>query len=221
MFNPLDDEAMLAYYSERATSYDAMYRDITPDYRSPLLDDLQQAVAGRRVLDLACGTGFWSEWVARSADFVLGVDIAPPMLALARARPLPPGKAEFIAGSVYSLDGVPASFTAAIAMQWFSHVPQANYGDFFSAMHSRLLPGGSVFLADNIRQPNETDPLFQKPGAADTYELRTLADGTRHEIIKNYFSAEQLAALVPAEVEPASLSIRFGKTWWWMNYRLR
>jgi ubiquinone/menaquinone biosynthesis C-methylase UbiE len=66
MFNPLDDEAMLAYYSERATGYDSMYRDITPDYRSPLLDDLQQAVAGRRVLDLACGTGFWSEWVARS-----------------------------------------------------------------------------------------------------------------------------------------------------------
>lgn len=90
-----DDAAMADYYGRRAPLYDHMYRNVGPDLRTPMLDELIATVSGRRVLELASGTGFWSEWLAPFYARLVGVDIAPEMLAIARARPIAPGKAEF------------------------------------------------------------------------------------------------------------------------------
>lgn len=53
-------------------------------YLQPLLPPL----AGKRVLDLACGTGRWSSrLLARGAGAVVGVDVSPAMLAVANRKP--------------------------------------------------------------------------------------------------------------------------------------
>ena len=213
-----DDAVMADYYGRRAPLYDHMYREVGPDLRTPMLDDMIATVSGRRVLELASGTGFWSEWLAPFYDQLVGVDVAPEMLAIARARPIAPGKAEFRQGSVYDLAELPADFGAAIAIQWFSHVPAARYAEFFAALHGRLLPGARVFLADNIRQPHETDPLIPRAGTADTYEVRSLPDGSQFEIVKNYFAPGQFERIVPPAAR--DLRVQFGKTWWWLTYAL-
>ena len=97
-------------------------------------------------------------------------------------------------------------------------MPLARHVEFFASMHGRLLPGARVFLADNIRHPDDEDPLIQRPGSPDTYELRTLPDGSQYQIIKNYFTPEQLLLAIPHEID--DVQAHFGQSWWWLTYTL-
>ena len=51
------------------------------------LKRLMVPVKGRRVLDLACGTGRWLEWtIAEGAGLAVGLDFSPAMLKIARQK---------------------------------------------------------------------------------------------------------------------------------------
>ncbi|HYF65904.1 MAG TPA: hypothetical protein VD886_23945, partial [Herpetosiphonaceae bacterium] len=66
--------------------------------------------------------------------------------------------------------------------------------------------------------PHETDPLIPRAGTADTYEVRSLPDGSQFEIVKNYFAPGQFERIVPPAAR--DLRVQFGKTWWWLTYAL-
>jgi SAM-dependent methyltransferase len=53
-------------------------------YERPALRAMLPPVAGRRVLDAGCGTGRASVWLAEQGAEVVGVDISPEMLRVAR-----------------------------------------------------------------------------------------------------------------------------------------
>src|SRR2546423_706654 len=75
------------YYQARAPEYDAVYAkpERQMDLRT-LEDALPAAFANRRVVEVACGTGYWTQFIAGAARSVTGVDITPATLAIARRR---------------------------------------------------------------------------------------------------------------------------------------
>src|SRR5438046_10085346 len=80
---------------------------------------LKQFFQGRRVLEVACGTGFWTCFVAEVAKRVCAIDAAPQMLALARAKNISRERVEFRLGDAYKLDRCPGDFDAGLANFWF------------------------------------------------------------------------------------------------------
>src|SRR6185437_389984 len=73
--------------------------------------------AGKRVLDIATGTGNLAIPLARSGCFVTGVDIAPNLLEQARQRASAEGLAvQFDDGDAEALPYADASFDAVITM---------------------------------------------------------------------------------------------------------
>ncbi|MCB4821489.1 class I SAM-dependent methyltransferase [Roseicella aerolata] len=85
MAGPTFREAELAGWDRKAASYDGTLGTITPQAVGPLLD-AAGAAPGRRLLDLACGTGAVAAEAARRGAEVLGLDFAPAMTAEARRR---------------------------------------------------------------------------------------------------------------------------------------
>jgi arsenite methyltransferase len=82
-----DPRSAVEKYRRHAIGYDASARR-TMDIRRRAIAWLELA-PGERVLDVACGTGLSFELLARAvgpAGRVLGVEVSPDMLALARAR---------------------------------------------------------------------------------------------------------------------------------------
>jgi SAM-dependent methyltransferase len=77
-------------------------------------------VAGATVLDMACGEGYGSSVLARSAASVLGVDGNPEALEHARLKYTRPGLA-FEWGAVETF-GSPGSFDAVVFLQTIEHV---------------------------------------------------------------------------------------------------
>jgi SAM-dependent methyltransferase len=113
-------------------------------------------VADRAVLDMACGEGYGSSVLARTARSVVGVDGNPEAHEHARLRYTDPGLS-FEWGAVETY-GEPGSFDAVVFLQTIEHVvdPGAVLGHF-----ARILrPGGVAYVST----PNVL--TLAPPGAA-------------------------------------------------------
>jgi 2-polyprenyl-3-methyl-5-hydroxy-6-metoxy-1,4-benzoquinol methylase len=210
---------MQDYYNRRAHEYEAIYAIPDPTRRAELAEieiEIDLLVEGRNVLEVACGTGYWTAIAARTALNVTAIDASDEMLEIARAKEYPPGRVTFLHGDAYDLASVPGVFNAAIANFWFSHIPHARISHFLDGLHKRLEPGSPVFMADNIYMPGVGGELVRPTGSDDTYKLRTLSDGSRHMVLKNYYNEEELKAiLAPAGTE---VQIHMGSAYWWCAY---
>jgi len=73
-----------------------------------------RSIAAAR-LEVACGTGYWTQFIARTAAKVHACDINDSVLEIAREKPLPKGRVSFFKADAVSLEGVPAGCDAAFA----------------------------------------------------------------------------------------------------------
>jgi ubiquinone/menaquinone biosynthesis C-methylase UbiE len=186
-------EELQRYYASRAPEYDAIYDKPERQEELAALRALVAAFArGRRVLEVACGTGYWTAEMARSAESVLATDVGDEVLAVARERGLPAHLVSFAKADAFRLDLVPGHFDAAFAGFWWSHVPRAALPRFLSELHARLAPSARVMLLDNRYVEGSSTPLSRTDEAGDTHQRRRLADGSTHEVLKNFPAAGEV-----------------------------
>jgi len=189
-------DELRAYYAARAREYDRIYAkpERQPDLRAieawlpPLFD-------GRTVLEIACGTGYWTQFLAPRVATLLALDAAAETLAIAAERVRNP-HVRFVVGDAYAPPVPPAQFDAAFAGFWFSHVPRARWPEFFSTLHATLRPRARVVLLDNRYVAGSSTPLAERDAAGDTWQRRPLADGTTHHVLKNFPTETELRAAI-------------------------
>jgi ubiquinone/menaquinone biosynthesis C-methylase UbiE len=123
--------------------------------------DLAAPREGERVLDLACGTGIVARSVATivgSEGTVVGVDVLPPMLAVARSLPAPPGAAiHWREGDATALDLPDASFDLVVCQQGLQFFPDR--AATAAEVHRVLTPGGRFVAA--VWQSIERQPFWE------------------------------------------------------------
>jgi demethylmenaquinone methyltransferase/2-methoxy-6-polyprenyl-1,4-benzoquinol methylase len=183
-----EDRRMARYYAERAAYYERVYHkpERQPDLRR-MESELATHFAGRRVLEIACGTGWWTPHFARGCASWLATDLNDETMAVARAKPLPAGKVRFQQVDAYSLEGIEDErFDAAFAGCWWSHVPLARLRPWLDTLHARLEPGARVVMLDNSFVQTSNLPISRRDAEGNTYQLRTLDDGRTYEVVKNF-----------------------------------
>lgn len=195
----MSDRELLDYYGERAGEYERIYEK--PERQSDLQRVrawLRAELADHRILEVACGTGYWTAWLAPVAATIVATDVSTAVLSLARQKPYPDGRVRIEIADAYSLSGVAGDFTAAFAGFWWSHVPRERQQEFLSSLGGRLGPGARVVLLDNRFVAGSSTPIARGDRHGNTYQSRRLADGREYEVLKNFPSCtEVLAALAP------------------------
>ena len=118
-------------------------------------------------------------------------------LDVARAKALP-ACVRFATMDAYAFDGLDAHcrFDAAFAGFWWSHVPLRRLGPWLQALHAHLAPGARVVFIDNSFVPASSTPIDRRDAEGNTYQRRTLDDGSVHEVLKNFPTFEQARALL-------------------------
>jgi len=144
-----DDEVIAAQWNAVAPEWDARYGEEGDTYRvhllNPALLSILGDVRGKRVLDAGCGNGYMCRLLARRGAQVVGVDLAPRWIEIARGRE--PGLGiEYHVGSIahmpFLADG---SFDAVISVCVLMDV--RGYEDALREMHRVLVPGGTLAVA--------------------------------------------------------------------------
>ena len=210
---------MIGYYARRASEYEAIYHRDDPvrqEEQRRLASSMRRHLADRRVIELACGTGYWTERLAADAARIHATDAVPEVLDIARRKPYPPGRVTFAAADVWRPHHREGAFDGGLANFWFSHVERSRIGPFLEAFHSRLSPGAAVFMADNTLVDGVGGELVRRPGLEDTFKLRTLSDGSVHEVLKNYYTERELRGIFSAC--SSELSVTVGSCFWWVEY---
>lgn len=215
----VDDRVLRDYYEARAPSYDHAYVGASPPWVHEMVADLRAALGGRHVLEIACGTGVWTDRLAPATASITAIDSSPAMRRIAADRLAGHPGVRVCDGDAYRLEQIEGDFDGGLAMQWLSHVPAQRRADFLDAWHRRLGAGAVVFLGDNQLTGDWGEELIRRPDEADTYEPRVVSDGRRYVIVKNYFTEDELRALVAPAAE--DLRITMGTYWWWLSYRVR
>jgi 2-polyprenyl-3-methyl-5-hydroxy-6-metoxy-1,4-benzoquinol methylase len=187
-------EEMTRYYARRAGEYERVYE--IPAWQ-PGIAELRRRVttlfAGRRVFEVACGTGYWTERLASVATSVHATDLNEETLALARARPYPRGNVTFATRDAYAPADGSARWDAGFAGLWLSHVDAARMDEFLDAFHSHLAHGAAVMAFDERDDPTRTARGTRVDAATgNRYEARRLENGERYEIVKNFIDESRL-----------------------------
>ncbi len=192
-------QGMQRYYVERAPSYERVY--FKPERQADLRAIeawLPGVFVGRSVLEVACGTGWWTPHGARDARAWLATDLSPETLAVARAKALPPC-VQLATMDAYSFAQVgPQTFDGAFAGCWWSHVPLQRLPGWLDALHAHLVPGARVVMLDNAYVHGSSTPLTRTDEAGNTYQDRALDDGSVHEVLKNFPTREAAFAFLAA-----------------------
>ena len=210
---------MHAYYAQRASYYDAVYeRPERQDDIRVVRELLRSQFTGRTVLEVACGTGYWTPSIAETAASVTATDGTAEPLAVARYRP-GNEKVRFELADAYTLAGSLGVFQGAFAGLWFSHIPVADRARFFSSLHARLSPGARVILMDNNEVQLRDFPIAETDADGNTYQLRTLRDGSVHRVLKNFPKSSELRAFVASVA--STIKVRELQNFWLMQYTLR
>jgi demethylmenaquinone methyltransferase/2-methoxy-6-polyprenyl-1,4-benzoquinol methylase len=81
------------------------------------------------VLELACGTGRWTERLARRARTLTAVDAAPEMLAIARQRA--PATVALVEADLFAWRPE-RSYDAVVFCFWLTHVPPSRLAAFWT-----------------------------------------------------------------------------------------
>lgn len=152
--NIYDDETFFAGYSQLPRSVHGL--DGAPEW--PVLRSMLPELAGKDVLDLGCGFGWFCRFAAgEGARSVLGIDLSEKMLERARRETRE-------AGVVYEradLEGFvpqPAAFDLIYSSLAFHYI--ADLAGLFGRVHAALKPGGS--LVCSVEHPLLTAPARQE-----------------------------------------------------------
>jgi ubiquinone/menaquinone biosynthesis C-methylase UbiE len=211
---------MQHYYSKRAQEYEQIY--YKPE-RQHELEWLRERVPrefrGRTVLEVACGTGYWTQFIARGAKKVYACDINEPVLEIAREKPIPRGKAEFFKADAITLAGVPDGCNAAFAGFWWSHVKKSGIEKFVANLAGVLEPGAVVGILDNQYAEGSSTPVSRRDAEGNTYQMRKLANGEEYEVLKNFPTTDELRQAVAGVAAEAHLETL--QYYWFLSFRLR
>src|SRR6185312_4059274 len=189
----VDAPPMHHYYSRR------------PQELEWLRERVPRIFKARTVLEVACGTGYWTQFIAAAARKVHACDINDSVLEIAREKPIAPGKVDFFKADAITLQGVPRGCDAAFAGFWWSHVKKSGIAQFVSNLSGAIAPGSVVAILDNQFSEGSSTPISRRDAEGNTYQMRKLASGEEYEVLKNFPTAQELRDAVRPVAREAHL----------------
>lgn len=212
-------EEQKLYYQARAREYDEwFYRrgryDHGPDHTRQWeaeAEEVRRALAEAnltgQILDIAAGTGIWTQELIKTADHVTVLDSSEEMLELNRSK-LQSDKVTYTLADLFYWQPVLA-YDAIFMGFWLSHVPPAMLYDFIGTVAGALKTGGKLFFVDSLAEPSSTakdmvgdlaqslakrEETPRKLLESDYGTMtRRLNDGREFQVVKVYYLPTDLA----------------------------
>jgi demethylmenaquinone methyltransferase/2-methoxy-6-polyprenyl-1,4-benzoquinol methylase len=196
-------DSQISYYRERAPEYDEWYyrrgqfdhgpvhTRVWHEEYAQVRDRLDVLHPSGRLLELACGTGLWTEQLARYNGTLTAIDASPEVLALNRAR-VRSSNVRYQLRDIFRWEP-DQTYDFIFFGFWISHVPPSRFAAFWDRLRTALAPGGTVFFVDNRHNAGPSAPSHWANTRRVT-QRRVLNDGRTFEIVKVFYDPGGLTA---------------------------
>ncbi len=214
----MSSDSLKDYYARRAGEYERIYAK--PERQSDLRTleaQVTELLAGRDVLEIACGTGYWTQFAAQRARTITATDINPEVLDIARNksyRTLP----RFLIADVWDIAEIEGEFDALLAAFWWSHIPRERLNEFLKTVCKSLPVNTLVVMFDNRFVAGSSTPIAFTDDRGNTYQDRILTDGSRHRVLKNFPTDVELRATIArTAIAPQVIELEY---YWLASWRV-
>lgn len=196
----------VAYYRKRAGEYDEWWlRTGRYDHGAELnaawtadVIEVESALRAwldvrkpREAVELACGTGLFTRWVAPRVGHLLALDASPEVQAINRAR-VDSANVEYALVDLF--DWQPQVRYDLVFMSfWLSHVPDDRFDEFWRRVRAALKHGGAAYVIDSGWDMTSTAKNHARPDRAAGVAERKLNDGSEYRIVKVFHEPGGLA----------------------------
>ncbi len=148
------------------------------------------------VVELACGTGLWTERLVAHADDVTAIDSSTEAIELARER-VGEGRVQYLQADLFAWEPEQRYDVCFFAF-WLSHVPEERFASFWEKVRRALKPGGRVFFIDSAPSERASAVDHRLQARGEQTMLRRLADGSEYRIVKHWFRPAELQQRIAA-----------------------
>lgn len=198
----------LAYYRARAENYDESVKGIGCGAVQPLdieaneewmriVKALHALPPADDVLELACGTGIWTQELMRISGSITALDGSPEMIEINRAK-LGEIGIEYRCIDLFEWEPE-KQYDLVFFAFWLSHVPPSHLSSFLDKVARATKAGGRIFMLDEPASERNISGANVK----GLYQRRTLHNGRSFRIVKVYYD--------PHEIELKLLKLGFKK----------
>ncbi len=194
--------SMRRYYEAWAPKYDDFYKGLgryaEQKYKADRRDVLMIEEAAIRfaqgwILDLACGSGFFTKHLASFGTDVVALDYSWAMLDL-NVKTLKEVSlfVKYVRGDAFFLPFKDAVFDRCFLGYLLSHIPSEEMAGFFADLRRVLKPHARILIADDAWTERNMEQCPNKVGIQE----RTLADASYYRVYKHYYEATELGSLL-------------------------
>lgn len=204
------DAAILAeqvtYYRRRAGEYDEWWFRTGRYDRGAVLNAAWHADAQEvestlcrwldarrpaRALELACGTGLFTRWLAPRVGELTALDASTEVQAL-NARRVGAANVRYELADLFAWTPE-ARFDLVFLSFWLSHVPPDRFDAFWRNVRAALAPGGCAYVIDSGWDTTSTAKNHVPPDRDGGIAQRRLNDGSEYRIVKVFHEPAALA----------------------------
>ncbi len=203
------------YYSKRASEYEQIYFRDNKERRQEIDDEvirLKELATDKSIIELACGTGYWTTRVSETASDIIASDFSQEMIVEAKKKsyrcPI-----QFLQADLHNPPFEASSCDLLLLGFWLSHEPCQDYPTLFNTLKKLIKQNGKIWMIDN--NPPAEGSKFESVGKdsfGNNYKKRFLDDETEYSILKNYFTDESLRKILEPYFE---IELLIHKRYYW------
>ena len=177
---------MISYYRDRAKEYEKIYdKPERQDDLKKITGILQGIFNGEEVFEIACGTGYWTERIARAARKIHATDINEAVLEVADSKSYFPAEVKFSVADIFHLSLKIKYGTLFGGFIW-SHIRVQDLQRFLDIIFQKVSARGTIVFLDNQYIEGSSSPVTFTDKQGNTYQTRKLENGKTYEVLKNF-----------------------------------
>jgi demethylmenaquinone methyltransferase/2-methoxy-6-polyprenyl-1,4-benzoquinol methylase len=187
---------LISYYHDRAKEYEKIY--LKPERQHDLKEVtliLQNAFRGKNIHEISCGTGYWTEKIAKTAHSIVATDINETVLEIAKNKDYGITNVSFGIVDFNNYQST-TKYEGLFGGFIWSHIQIQDLKKFLNKINSFVSPGGCIAFIDNNYVEGSNHPITYTDEQGNTFQTRKLEDGSAHLVRKNFptenFIREQL-----------------------------
>jgi len=183
------NQNLILYYKERAKEYEKIYTK--PERQADLIsaeDILQNLFCKKDLLEIACGTGYWTEKISKTAKSIVASDVNEAVVEIARQKNLG-DTVRFEIADLHNLENKQRYDGLFGGFIW-SHIFLQDLDSFLESIKEKLHKNGLVVFMDNNFVEGSNTSITSTDQFGNTYQLRKLDNGKSYSVLKNFPTQE-------------------------------